>query len=108
MIALPDTQETFDVPCDTGLDASVLKREMEGKPIDLSRVEEDWNCKKGKWAPTIPEIERRAWDTRLWLQSRPEKEIVLVGHGGFLHYLTEDWTDFNEDSGMQGVCLSVL
>lgn len=25
--------------------------------------------------------------------ARPEKEIVVVSHGGFLHFLTEDWEE---------------
>ena len=100
VIALPETQETFDVPCDTGIDASLLAKEMEGKPIDLSRVENGWNSKTGYWAPTKSEVEKRAKDVRSWLRNRSEEEIVVVGHGGFLHYLTEDWTDFNEDVGL--------
>lgn len=31
---------------------------------------------------------------RKWLWNREEKEIVLVTHGAFLHYLTEDWDGF--------------
>jgi broad specificity phosphatase PhoE len=47
----------------------------------------------GKWAPTAAALKNRALEARRWLKSRPEKEIVLVTHGGFLHYLTEDWED---------------
>jgi len=90
VIALPQISETADVPCDTGSDLSVLKKEMEGKPIDLSQVMEGWNGKTGKWAATAEAIEMRAREARQWLKSRPEKEIVMVTHGGFLHYFTED------------------
>ena len=41
----------------------------------------------------------QARDLRKWLWKRPEKEIVLVSHGGFLYYLTEDWTDNARFSG---------
>lgn len=58
-----------------------------------------WNTKTGRWAPTAEAIEIRAREARQWLKSRPEKEIVLVTHGGFLHYLTEDWTGFNKVAG---------
>ena len=93
VIALPEIQETSDVPCDTGSDLEVLEKEMGGKPVDLSLVKEGWNSKKGKWAPASDAIEARAREARRWLKARPEKEIVVVTHGGFLHYFTEDWTD---------------
>ncbi|KAK4692386.1 hypothetical protein P7C71_g4807, partial [Lecanoromycetidae sp. Uapishka_2] len=99
VIALPEAQETADVPCDTGSDVDILKKEMKGKPVDLSRVHEGWNSKTGRWAPTADKLEERARETRRWLKARKEKEIVLVTHGGFLHYFTEDWTDFKESLG---------
>ncbi|MCJ1450067.1 hypothetical protein MMC28_000395 [Mycoblastus sanguinarius] len=99
VIALPEVQETADVPCDTGSDVGILREEMKDKPIDLSRVKEGWNSKTGKWAPTAGAIGNRAKEARQWLKARPEKEIVLVTHGGFLHYFTEDWTDFNKIMG---------
>lgn len=87
------------MPCDTGTDISVLEKEMAGKPVDLSRVEAGWNSKKGRWAPTADAIGTRAREVRQWLKARPEKDIVLVTHGGFLHYLTEDWADYNKIMG---------
>lgn len=99
VIALPEVCETADVPCDTGSDISVLREEMKEKPVDLSRVREGWNVKTGKWAPTADAIEHRAREARLWLKARPEEEIVVVTHGGFLHYFTEDWSDFNKVMG---------
>ncbi len=100
VIALPEVQETADVPCDTGSDVDMLKDEMKAKPVDLSRVTEGWNSKKGRWAPTAGALEHRAREARQWLKARPEKEIVVVTHGGLLHYLTEDWTDYNKAMGM--------
>lgn len=47
----------------------------------------------GKWAHTAAALKNRARELRRWLKARPEKEIVLVTHGGFLHYFTEDWED---------------
>ena len=100
VIALPEVQETADVPCDTGSDIEKLRLEMKDKPIDLSLVKEGWNTKHGKWAPTASALEKRAREARQWLKARPEKEIVVVTHGGLLHYLTEDWTDYNKTMGM--------
>ena len=93
VIALPELQETSDLPCDVGSSPEAIEKEFEGKPVDLSLVNPGWDSKRMKWAPTATAIERRARDARLWLQQRPEKEIVVVTHGGFLHYFTEDWTN---------------
>lgn len=96
IIALPEIQETSDLPCDTGSDLADLKKEVEekGLPVDLSLVVEDWNHKNlTKWAPATKSIANRAREARRWLKARPEKNIVMVTHGGFLHYFTEDWED---------------
>ena len=105
IIALPEVQETSDVPCDTGSAPAVLRKEFAGKPVDLSRVTEGWNSKTGRWASEPEAIEKRAREARLWLRSRPEREIVLVTHGGFLHWLTEDWQGFNKVAGMSSLLL---
>lgn len=93
LIALPEVQETSSLPCDTGSDAEILKQEMKGKPVDLTLVHDGWNSKSGRWAPIGAAIEERARQARQWLKARPEKEIVVVTHGGLLHYFTEDWTE---------------
>lgn len=51
---------------------------------------------KGIYAPTLPAVRRRAAELRRWLWSRPEEHIALVTHGGFLHYLMEDWTTYDK------------
>ena len=47
LIALPDVQETSDVPCDTGSDPGVLEKEFveKGLPVDLELLEDGWNNK---------------------------------------------------------------
>ncbi|BCR92545.1 uncharacterized protein ACHE_80445A [Aspergillus chevalieri] len=102
LIALPDVQETSDVPCDTGSDPEVLKEEFveKGLPVDLGLLRDGWNNKfEGRYQPTNQAIKDRARDARRWLKARPEKEIVVVTHGGFLHYLTEDWEDSSQYQG---------
>lgn len=115
VLCIPEAQETSDEPCDTGSDPAVLQKEFvdRGLPVDISLVHDGWNSKviffasmrncrfknadirmqEGKWAPTISALRNRAREVRKWLKSRPEKQIVLVTHGGLLHYLTEDWED---------------
>ena len=93
IIALPELQEVSDYRSDTGSDVEVLQKEMQGKPVDLSLVPEGWNSKKGKWSPDSEAVEKRAKEARQWLKARPEREIVVTSHGGFLHFFTEDWSD---------------
>lgn len=47
IIALPELQETSQVPCDVGSDLEVLQKEVEEKelPVDLSLLTKDWNIK---------------------------------------------------------------
>lgn len=99
IIALPELQEVGDLACDTGTDEDKLKHEFEGKPVDLTLVHAGWNSKQGRWAPTEEVIEIRAKEARQWLKARPEKEIIVVTHGGLLHSLTEDWTDSGKFAG---------
>jgi len=81
VIALPELQETSDLPCDTGSPLEELTKEFAGKPVDFGSVMEGWNSKTGKFAPKPCAIEARAREARLWLKARPEKEIVVVFHG---------------------------
>ena len=54
----------------------------------------------GRYAPTNKALKERARAARRWLKARPEKEIVMVTHGGFLHYFTEDWEDSSQFQGI--------
>lgn len=101
--AFPELQETSDVPCDTGSDLEALKEEIESKElrVDLTLVPQDWNDKRmdTKWAPSSSAIMARGAEGRKWLRDtfkNVDGDVVLVSHGGFLHYFTEDW----EDSGV--------
>lgn len=102
--ALPELQETSDLPCDTGSAPSKLKDEFSSGPfagkVDLEFVTEGWNSKTGRWSPAASAIEARAREARVWLRnlaveasksSSEDLNIVVVTHGGYLHYFTEDW-----------------
>ncbi|KAF2092343.1 phosphoglycerate mutase-like protein [Saccharata proteae CBS 121410] len=95
VIALPEIQETSDLPCDTGSPVPELKREFEDRPVDIGSVKDGWDSKKGPWAPTAEALAERARVARNWLREQKADEIVVVTHGGFLHYFTEDWTGFD-------------
>ncbi|APA08669.1 hypothetical protein SS1G_02406 [Sclerotinia sclerotiorum 1980 UF-70] len=99
VIALPELQETSTLPCDTGSEPAALAEEFAGS-VDLELVSEGWNSKTGRWDANAPAIERRAREARVWLrdlgreserQGVSDVNIVVVTHGGFLHYLSDDW-----------------
>ncbi|KAJ8062995.1 hypothetical protein OCU04_008240 [Sclerotinia nivalis] len=101
VVALPELQETSTLPCDTGSEPAALAEEFAGS-VDLKLVTEGWNSKVGRWDANAPAIEKRAREARVWLRDLGVKaeergianvNIVVVTHGGFLHYLTDDWED---------------
>ncbi|KAF9890750.1 hypothetical protein FE257_005619 [Aspergillus nanangensis] len=92
---LPDLQEISDFPCDIGREVESLKNELKDleASVDYSYVDDLWTSKEGRYTPNIQAIQERARAVRCWLNTREEKEIVVVSHGAFLHFLTEDWED---------------
>ena len=106
ILALPSAQETSSDACDIGSSPSVLKSLVEGNnwPVDLSLVHESWNDKavSSRYGPGHVAITARALATRRLLREKvreliekgeEDPQIVLVSHGGFLHYFTGDWED---------------
>ncbi|KAF1352635.1 phosphoglycerate mutase family protein-like protein [Lizonia empirigonia] len=103
-VLLPPLQEVSNIGCDVGmadtaddvkqmLPTLFVKGELpfDYNKIDASHVTEGWNSKKGYWAYERDAISKRAADLRRFLMQRSEKQIVLVTHGAFTHFLTEDW-----------------
>lgn len=97
IIALPDAQETSDFPCDTGSDVEVLKKRCEEEkwPVDLSRLQSDWNIKtlESRYSPSGPAIKARAQAARQQVrellkelvdEGNEDAQLVLVTHGGYL------------------------
>lgn len=112
IIALPDTQETSDFPCDTGSDVDVLRKRCEEEkwPVDLSRLTSDWNVKtlNSRYSPAGDAVQTRATAARRQVRELLKRlvdagdsdaQIVLVTHGGYLHYFTDDWEDSNKHLG---------
>ncbi|TGZ79552.1 phosphoglycerate mutase-like protein [Ascodesmis nigricans] len=105
LIALPELQETSKMPCDTGSDVEELEG-IWGEMVEWGALKgemgeglgerETWRKKEGVWAPEPEKLKRRAKWVRAFLKKVAEEEgvehIVCVLHGGFLHYLTEDWS----------------
>ena len=112
IVAFPDAQETSSDPCDIDSDPDILRRivEKEEWPVDLSFVKDGWNQKKARsrYSQSDDAIRARARDIRLFLRAKARElvssgyddaEIVLITHGGFLHYLTDDWEDSYHNPG---------
>ncbi|CAI7606232.1 unnamed protein product [Penicillium manginii] len=93
VVAWPDVQEASDLVCDTGSDLRDIEQQFNQSPVDFSLVAPGWHIKQGKWAPIAERLLERAQLAREWLMQRPEKEIVVVSHGCFLHLLTDDWVN---------------
>lgn len=105
VIAQPLVQEVSSLPCDIGSKPAMLQAEFEGQ-VDLGLVAPGWNDKTSagsRWAPEIERLEERAREARVWLRSLGREaageaeyagrdiHIAVATHGGFLHFLTQDW-----------------
>lgn len=106
VIAQPLLQETSPYPCDTGSESEVIRAEY-GAWADCDLVEKGWNDKTSpgsKWSPRVDALEERAREARVWLRELARKsggdaEIAVVTHGGFLHFLTQDWDGMDLSRG---------
>ncbi|KAH7176621.1 histidine phosphatase superfamily [Dactylonectria macrodidyma] len=101
IIALPEFQEISHQPCDVGSPVPKVSAEFAGK-ADYSHVEETW-CEKGVNSPYEPTLEKllaRGKKGRLTLREAAgngDDHILLVTHGGFLHFMTDDWQGVDAD-----------
>ncbi|KAK1994430.1 phosphoglycerate mutase [Colletotrichum falcatum] len=98
VLALPEVQEVSDAPCDTGSAVADIEGEFAGR-VDFGRVPEDWTDKSdpaSRWEPTLDKLEKRSAEARRALRElvgdvQGDAHVVVVTHGGILHFLTDDW-----------------
>ncbi|KAI4681932.1 hypothetical protein J4E81_009693 [Alternaria sp. BMP 2799] len=103
-VLLPALQEVSNIGCDVGIadtaddvHAFLPNLFAEGEldfdisKVDASAVTAGWNSKEDYWAYEKRAISKRASDLRNWLYQRPEAQVLVVTHGAFAHFLTEDW-----------------
>lgn len=88
-------QETSDAPNDIGSDAETL-RNIFGSAVDLNKTRKGWNVKDeaSVFEPQWDKLLARTREARQALRSlagEGDDHIVVVSHGGVLHFLTEDW-----------------
>ncbi|EPE05777.1 phosphoglycerate mutase family protein [Ophiostoma piceae UAMH 11346] len=98
VLALPELQEVSALPSDVGSARSTLEKEFTADQVDLSRVQPAWNY-KGKGSPYAVDLDAltaRGRSARLSLRALtkglgPDDRIAVVTHGGFLHFMTQDY-----------------
>lgn len=104
LLALPDAQEANSDPSNTGSPLADLQAisEFQGR-VDWTLVEAApyWYRNVGVYDDRRGTVEERARRLRRWLKARPEKEIVVVGHGMFWHFVTGniEGTEGHEQTG---------
>ncbi|KAG5980976.1 hypothetical protein E4U55_003430 [Claviceps digitariae] len=100
IILLDSLQEVSTSPCDTGSGNEVLLEEY-GYNIETDRLRDGWTDKtQGMFEPTMEALTARAKDARrtlLEIAVDAEGDVAVVTHGGFLHFLTDDWEGIPED-----------
>lgn len=100
ILLLPDAQEDSDDPCDSGSSPLQLRLEY-GNLIDLQYVPENWTDKTiAKNSTSAAALIERAGRLRSWISHRPEREIAIVGHGAFFHFVTGDVNSHAEQTGV--------
>lgn len=113
IVALDVLQEVSASPCDTGSPVARIAAEF-GERVDLARVDDatwtDKESESSRFVPTVAKLTARAAEGRRILRDLATKaakeagdedvHVVAVAHGGFLHFLTDDWADIPEGKGM--------
>lgn len=101
VIPLETLQEVSTSPCDTGSNIQLLRSEFDDR-VDFQNLSQSWED-KGRTGPNQPDLlklEARARQARIFLRELAGKDnddhIVVVTHGDYLHFLTEDWQDVPE------------
>lgn len=104
VLALPVFQEVSASPCDTGSPVAKVQAEF-GARADFSRVDDSW-LDKGPgsvYEPTLERLLARGRESRRTLRElagKGDDHIVLVSHGGILHFITDDWHNIPDGRGM--------
>ncbi|KAI3332208.1 hypothetical protein HD806DRAFT_529970 [Xylariaceae sp. AK1471] len=88
VICLPEAQECNDYPCDTGSLRETLEADPEFADFNFEPLTPERTSKEGFWAPDEAALANRAKWVRQFLRDRPEKNIVLVAHGGIMRRIT--------------------
>jgi broad specificity phosphatase PhoE len=91
----PDLQERSDLPCDTGSPTSELAKAFPS--LSFNNLGEEWLKKSGRYGSDDDAVRERAeqvrknlYEVAKSLENEKWKDIVVVTHGVFMKFLTED------------------
>lgn len=109
VLAVPELQEVSAMPSDVGTARAELEQQQQLFPadkVDLSRLHIGWT-NKGPGSPyafALPVLAARARSARRVLRDLTkdlgaDDRVVVVTHGGFLHFLTEDYEGVDPGRG---------
>lgn len=103
ILAFPNGEECSDDPCDTGTALSDLEPQFPASQVDFSLLRgpewgEEWFKHRGRHGVTPEQLMDRAAALRKWIQAREEKEVVLVAHGNFNHFITGEVNEKGEET----------
>jgi broad specificity phosphatase PhoE len=96
IVAIPHAEEVSVTPSDTGSPLDVLREEF--GEVDFNFLKEEWYLREGEFTSDAKAVNARATKLRTWIKRRPEKEIALVSHGFFNHFLTGEVDDKGEQT----------
>ena len=88
ILLMPLAQESSDTPMDTGSSEDELK-EAFGDLIDTQRIQlfPYWHTNTGRFGIEPETLIERGSQLRKVLRERPEKNIAIVSHGTFAHFI---------------------
>ena len=103
VLAIDVLQEVSDSPCDVGSDLARLRAEF-GDRVDFAAVRPGFTDKgpASIFQPTVEKLAARGREARRALRgiaAQGEGDVVVVSHGAFLHFLTDDWHGIPNQSG---------
>lgn len=90
-----DLQERSVLPCDTGSDRAVLEEAF--PRLNFQGLKQGWHAKEGIYSEIDEAVKERARRVRAKLADLSsqlegeQKDILVVTHGIFMKFLTEDW-----------------
>lgn len=105
-----ELQERSDFPCDTGRSPAEVKNDF--PVVDVSGLKDDWYVKEGANQADDASVAERAKSVRKklaevvkGLEGNDEKDVVVVTHGVFMKFLTEDETIDLQKAGWRAYVL---
>jgi hypothetical protein len=75
----------------------LLQERYQDFNFDDLLTDQYWPDKRGLYEPTPTGLSERGRRVRVWLKNRPEKEIAVVSHRGFLEWVVGHWGGKRQD-----------